>query len=183
VFQGPAIALVELESIARGYVVADAMVKKAPVHLRMTEAITPGKFLVLVDGEVADVECAFAEGVAVAGSGLIDKLFLPSASPPLALALRGALPKGPLDSLGLVETYSVASALLAADAALKAAEVRLVKLELARGIGGKGYFAVSGSLDMVEAAVLAGAAAIAPELLIGTEMIPAPHADFAGRWR
>jgi microcompartment protein CcmL/EutN len=74
VFQGPAIALVELESIARGYVVADAMVKKAPVHLRMTEAITPGKFLVLVDGEVADVECAFGEGVAVAGSGLIDKL-------------------------------------------------------------------------------------------------------------
>jgi microcompartment protein CcmL/EutN len=115
------------------------MVKKAPVCLRMTEAITPGKFLVLVDGEVADVECAFDEGVAVARSGLIDKLFLPHASPPLALALQGALPKGPLDSLGLVETHSVASVLLAADAALKAAEVRLVKLELARGIGGKGY--------------------------------------------
>jgi hypothetical protein len=111
-----------------------------------------------------------------------EELFLPSASPPLALALRGALPKGPLDSLGLVETHSVGSALLAADAALKAAEVRLVKLELARGIGGKGYFAVSGSLDMVEAAVLAGAAAITPELLVGTEMIPAPHGDFVRRW-
>jgi microcompartment protein CcmL/EutN len=82
----------------------------------------------------------------------------------------------------LVETHSVGSALLAADAALKAAEVRLVKLELARGIGGKGYFAVSGSLDMVEAAVLAGAAAITPELLVGTEMIPAPHGDFVRRW-
>lgn len=181
-FQGPAIALLELESIARGYVVADAMVKKAPVQLRMTEPVTPGKFLVLVDGEVADVESAFAEGVAVAGPGLIDRLFLPHASPPLALALRGALPKGPLESLGLVETHSVASALLAADAALKAAEVRLAKLELARGIGGKGYFAVSGSLDMVEAAVQAAAAAIAPELLAGTETIPAPHADFARRW-
>ncbi len=181
-FQGPAIALIEVESIARGYVVVDAMVKKAPVRLRMAEAVTPGKFLILVDGEVAEVEESFAEGVEVAGAGLIDKLFLPRASPPLALALRGALPRGPLDSLGLVETRSVASALLTADAALKAAEVRLLKLELARGIGGKGYFAVTGSLDMVQAAMEAAAAAIAPELLVTTEIIAAPHADFVARW-
>ena len=36
-FQGPAIALFEIDSIARGYVVADAVVKKAPVRLLMTD--------------------------------------------------------------------------------------------------------------------------------------------------
>jgi len=182
-FHGPAIALLELESIARGFVAADAMVKKAPVRLLMTEPVTPGKLLVLVDGEVADVEAAFFEGLEIAGPGLIDKLFLPCASPPLSLAIRGALPQVRIESLGVVETHSVASALLASDAALKAADVQLVRLHLARGIGGKGYFALTGSLDMIEAAVSAGAAAIAPEQLVGTEIIPAPHADFTGGWR
>ena len=181
-FQGPAIALLELESIARGFFVADAMVKKSPVRLLMTEPVTPGKFLILVDGEVAEVEAAFAEGLDLAGAGLVDKLFLPRADPALSAAIRGDCSPGPLLSVGVVETRSVASALLAADAAVKAAEVRLVRMQLARGIGGKGYFALTGTLDMVEAAILAGATAIAPELLAATETIPAPHPDFARRW-
>lgn len=182
-FQGPAIALLELESIARGYVVADAAVKRAPVRLLMTEAVTPGKFLVLFDGEVADVEEAYAEALEIAGPGVLDRLFLPQASPALAPAIGGALPETDLDSLGIVETHSVSAAILAADTALKAAEVALVKMSLARGIGGKGYFLLTGSLDMVEAAVAAAAARLAPELLVTTELIARPHADFAPRTR
>ncbi len=180
-FQGPAIALLELESIARGYLVADALVKKAPVRLLMTEPVTPGKFLILFDGEVADVEESYREGLELSGPGLIDKLILTQADRQLSPAIRGSLTQSVVHSLGVVETHSVASALLAADTALKAAEVRLLKMQLARGIGGKGYFTLTGSLDMVEAAVSAAAARIAPELLVATELIPAPHADLARR--
>lgn len=180
-FQGPAIALLEVESIARGYLAADAMVKKAPVRLLMTEPVTPGKFLILLDGEVADVEAAYREGLEIAGPLLVDKLFLPQAAADLSPAIRGASPSGLLDSLAFVETHTVAAALLAADAAVKAAQVRLVQMRLARGIGGKGYFTLTGSLDMIEAAVGAAAAQIAPELLVGTEVIASPHPDFAGR--
>ena len=182
-FQGPAIALLELESIARGYVVADAVVKRAPVRLLMTEAITPGKFLVLFDGEVADVEESFAEALEIAGASLLDKLYLPQASPALAPAIRGEPSSAALDSLGIVETHTVAAALLAADAALKAAEVEIVKMHLARGIGGKGYFLLTGSLDMMQAALATAAALLAPELLVTTELIARPHADFAPRAR
>lgn len=182
-FQGPAIALLEIESIARGYVVADALVKKAPVRLLMTEPITPGKFLVLVDGEVADVESAFVEGVELAGGLLVDKLFLPQAHVALAPAIRGDKTSGGVESLAIVETSTVAAALLAADAAVKAADVELIRLHLARGIGGKGYFTLTGSLDSVEAAVSAAAALLAPELLVNTEIIARPHADLAGRAR
>jgi len=180
-FKGPAIALLEVESIARGYLVADAVVKKAPVRLLMTEAVTPGKFLVLVDGEVADVEAAFKEGLEIAGASLVDKLFLPQAAADLEPAIRGTPPAGFVESLGIVETNTVAAALLAADTAVKAAQVRLVNLHLARGIGGKGYFTLTGTLDSVEAAVGAAAAILAPELLLNTEIIAAPHADLAGR--
>jgi microcompartment protein CcmL/EutN len=181
VFQGPAIALLEIESIARGYVVADAVVKKAPSRLLMLEPITPGKLLVLFDGEVAEVEESFAAGVEAAGPLLLDKLFLPQASPQLAPALLGERAPDPIDSLGVVETRTVASALLAADTAVKAAEVRLVSMQLARGIGGKGYFTLTGKLDMIEAAVSAAAASIAPELLVGTEAIARPHAEMIAR--
>ncbi|MGC4114262.1 MAG: BMC domain-containing protein [Myxococcales bacterium] len=180
-FQGPAIALFEVDSIARGYVVADAVVKKAPVRLLMTDTVTPGKFLVLIDGEVADVEASFLEGVEVAGSLLLDKLFLPQAHADLSPALRGAVVPGFIDSLAIVEIGSVAATLLAADAALKAAQVRLLKLHLARGIGGKGYFSMTGSLDSIEAAVAAASTIIAPELLVNTEVIASPHADLASR--
>ncbi len=180
-FRGPAIALIETESIARGHVVADAVVKKAPVSLLMTEPVTPGKFVILFDGEVADVEAAWREGLEVAGTGIVDRLFLPQAASALAPALRGTLTRGLVDSLGIVETNSVASSLLAADAAVKAADVRLVRMHLAKGIGGKGYFTLTGSLDMVDAAVHAAAAAIAPELLVTTEVIAAPHVDLSSR--
>jgi microcompartment protein CcmL/EutN len=181
VFQGPAIALFEVESIARGYVVADAVVKKAPVRLLMTDTVTPGKFLVLIDGEVADVEASFHEGVEVAGPLLVDKLYLPLAHADLSPAIRGAVVPGFIDSLAVIELSTVAATLLAADAALKAAQVRLLKLELARGIGGKGYFSLTGSLDSVEAAIAAASTIVAPELLVNTEIIASPHGDLSSR--
>ena len=180
-FQGPALALLEVDSIARGYLVADAVVKKAPVRLLMTDTVSPGKFLVLLDGEVADVESGYHEGLEVAGPLLVDKLFLPQAAAELSTAIRGAPLPGFIDSLAVVELSTVAATLLAADAALKAAQVRLLKLQLARGIGGKGYFTLTGSLDSVEAAVAAASTIVAPELLVNTEVIASPHADLASR--
>ena len=57
---GPALALVELASIARGHRVADAMCKRAPVVLLRTDWVSPGKYLVLVEGEVAAVDSFLA---------------------------------------------------------------------------------------------------------------------------
>jgi microcompartment protein CcmL/EutN len=174
---GPALALLELESIARGMVVGDALVKRAPVEVAMAEPVSPGKYLVMFSGGVAEVEEALKAGIEVAGSTLLDKLFLPQAAPGLLAALEDRLDAATGGSFGMVETHSVASALLAADAALKRAQVALRRLRLARGIGGKGYFVLTGSLDMVEAAIEAAAAAIEPRLLLATEVIQRPHPD------
>ena len=180
---GPALALRELESIARGMRTADAVVKRAQVRLVRGEPVSPGKYLLLFTGDVAEVEESFQAGVEAAGPGLIDRLFLPGVSDALAAALvRGPQPfvARTLDSVGIVETQTVASALLAADAALKRAEVRLSRIELARGIGGKGYFVVEGSLDMVIEALAGAAAAIEPSLLLTTELIEQPHPELRG---
>ncbi len=177
---GPAIALIELESIARGMVVADAVVKRAPVALFLAEATTPGKYLLLFGGGVAEVEEAFAAGIEAGGATVLDRLFLAQAAEPLREGLQGrfsGIAEG--DSVGIIETHTVASGLLAADAALKGAEVGLQQLQLARSIGGKAVFTVHGELSMVEAALEAGAAAIESASLLAAELIRRPHPELA----
>jgi microcompartment protein CcmL/EutN len=181
-----ALALIEVASIARGHRVADAMVKRAPVALLRCEPVSPGKLLVLVEGDVAAVEEAFRAGLDVAGDATLDRLFLAQAHAQLAGALRGEARAGDaatVDALGIVETTTVAATLLAADAACKAAAVRVIEMRLARGLGGKAYFVVTGALSEIEAAVEAATGALEPALLRATEIIAAPHADLVARLR
>jgi microcompartment protein CcmL/EutN len=176
---GPAVGLVETTSIARGLVVADAMVKKAPVALAFARPVTPGKHVVIVTGDVAEVDEAMQVGLRLAAHTLVDRLFLPQAHAALLRALAGGRRVAGLAALGIVETFSVASTLLAADAACKASEVELAELRLADGLGGKAYFIVTSTLDLVEAAVAAAERIVEPGLLVTREIIAAPHEDLA----
>src|SRR3954471_2165898 len=101
---GPALAVIELSSIARGHRVADAMLKRAPVNLMRADAVSPGKFLVLVEGDVAAGDESFRVGTDVAGDRTVDKLFLPQPHALLWPALAGeANSAGGVESLGVVE--------------------------------------------------------------------------------
>ncbi|HZX97307.1 MAG TPA: BMC domain-containing protein [Myxococcales bacterium] len=180
-----ALALLEVSSLARGVVVADAVVKRAPVELLECGPVSPGKYLILFAGGVAEIEESSAAGAQAAGDALLDRLLLPQAHEQLLPAIRaGARGFGHdagADSAGVVELLSVASALRAADAACKAAAVRLQLLHLARGIGGKAWFVLRGGLDSVEAAVLAATQAAGDGMLAGAEIIAAPHWELRGR--
>lgn len=180
---GPALGLLELESLARGVVVADALVKRAQVSIAIAEAVTPGKYLLVFFGAVAEVEESFKAGEEVGKALVLDRLFLPQVALQVVDALGGRpLAKvGPLDAVGLVETHTVASALLAADTAVKRAQVKLTHLQLAKGIGGKGWFTLAGAQADVEAALEGAGAAIAASLLVATEIIQRPHAELRGR--
>lgn len=176
--KGPAIALLEIKSIARGITVTDTMVKKAPVAIVDAHAMSPGKYVVLVAGEVAEVEEAYVAGIECAGDLLIHRLFLPHAHASLVPAIHGMAALHEVESLGVLETFSVASCIVAADIAAKAAAVHLVRMRLANGLGGKAYFVVTGPLPDVEAAMDAAAAHVRAEgLLTAVEIIQNPHPD------
>ena len=180
----PALALLEIASLARGVVVADAVAKRAQVQLLFCEAVSPGKYLILFAGGVAEVEEALGAGAQAAGDALVDRLFLPQAHGQLLPAIRQGprgFPHGAAEeTAGVVELHSVAAALRSADAACKAAEVRLQLLHLARGIGGKAWFILRGQLESVDAAVLAATEAAGEGLLAGAEVIARPHGDLRG---
>lgn len=153
-----AIAAVETSSIAQGLVTADAMVKQADVEVLHATVLSPGRYWIVVGGPVADVRSAHRRGVEVAGDALLDQLFIPQLHDGVMPALRGVVPPSDADAVGVVETLSAASAIVAADAAAKAAAIVLRDLRLANGIGGKGVVTLTGGLPDVQAAVAAGRA-------------------------
>lgn len=177
-----AIAAIETSSIAQGVVAGDAMLKVAPVELLTASTLSPGKFCVVVSGEVAAVRASSARGIAVAAETLLDSLLIPQLDPQVLPALRGVGPVRDDDALGVLETHTAVSAIQAADLAVKAARVWLRDLRLANGLGGKGIVMLSGAVSDVEAAVAAGRAdALRRGLLARSVVIPRLHADLRSR--
>jgi microcompartment protein CcmL/EutN len=174
----PAIALLEFDSIAIGVRAGDAMVKRAPVEITYAGTVHPGKYLVLVGGDVACVEEAYAAGLEAGHEALVDRLFLPAVHPDVARILRGA--RGPVtgDALGVVETRTVASTIGAADRGIKGADVQLVEIRLADRLGGKAYCVFSGAVADVEAAVDVAVRDLAdPGVLVARVVIPEFHIE------
>ena len=172
----PAIALLEFSSIAVGIEAGDAMVKRAPVSLIQAGTVQPGNYLVLVSGNVASVEEAFAAGKETGHDALSDCLFLPNVHPTVVKALSGKQQAAQEDALGIVETTSVATAIKVADAGVKGAEVSLLRLRLADGLGGKGLVYFHGLVADVETAV-AISTTIAQNHLVRQTVIPRLHAE------
>lgn len=176
----PALALIEFDSIAAGILAGDAMVKKAPVARIVAGTVHPGRYLVLVSGEVAPVQEALAAGLAASSGSVLDHVYLPGVHPDVPAGIGAARRPAPIEALGIVETASVAAAIQAADAGLKGAQVTLLELRLADGLGGKGLAFFSGSLTDVETAVLIACDAIAEGgHVVNAVVIPQLHAEMA----
>lgn len=176
---GPAIAVLELCSIARGVEVADAVLWQSDVEMLVATAVQPGKYVMLFTSGVEDLRSAVARGAEVAGDDLVDEILIPSVHPQVELGLRreGQI-NGQIDALGVVETTTVASAVLSADAALKRATVDLLELKIANGLGGKSYYTITGEVSDVRSSVTAGAALARERGHLAREVvIPRPHPD------
>jgi microcompartment protein CcmL/EutN len=171
----PALGLLEFSSIAMGIVAGDAMAKSSPVSSLYAGTVHPGRYLVLVGGDTAAVETAIESGGA---NTLVDELLLPNVHPEVIAAITTfddtALVDG--DALGIVETSTAASAIIAADAGVKAAEVALLTIRLSDDLGGKAYCVFAGTVADVEVAVERAVEASEQRgKLVGTAVIPQLH--------
>jgi microcompartment protein CcmL/EutN len=175
----PALALLELDSIAAGIEAGDAMAKRAPIDVIRAGTVHPGKYLILVGGAVADVEEALEAGREVGAASVLDVVFLPNVHPELVGAIRGDRRAAAGEALGVIETATVAAILEAADAGLKGARVHLLEIRLADDLGGKGYLLFDGPVADVQAAVEIGAGRIAGSPGLAQRVIPQLHAEMA----
>ena len=145
-----AIGFIETDSVAAGIEAADAAVKTASVELLEARSICPGKFMVLFRGDTSQVNNALRSGVKIAGASVVDTLFLPNAHPAIFMALDLSSETTNGAALGIIETVTAASCIVASDAAAKAAEVNLLELRLANGLGGKSFLLMEGEVADVE---------------------------------
>lgn len=177
-----AIGLVEFNSIAFGIYAADEMVKIAPVELAIAMTICPGKYISLVVGDVSSVDSSVKRGVAAGEDTVVDSLFIPNIHPMIFPAMMGTADTGDLRSIGVIETFSVASAIIAGDGAAKAAEVKIIDLRVAQGLAGKSFVTMTGDVSDVTAGVTAGVDLIKESgMLVKSVVIPSPHDDLKGK--
>ena len=176
------IGLLELCSVARGIEVADTVLWEARVEVLFATPVHPGKYVILFTGSVDDVKSSLRHGSEVAGSDLVDQLVIPQVHEQVVPMLKrnGGHVKGELDAIGVIETNTVASAIVAADIALKTATVDLLELRVANGLGGKSFFTLTGEVSDVRSAVAAGARTAQDRGLLAREVVIArPHPELA----
>ena len=173
-----AIGLIEYSSIAKGIGSADAMVKAAQVELVISRTICSGKYMNLVAGDVQAVKSSVAAGEDYAQETVIDTFIIPNVHPDIFPAMSGSTGVEKLDALGIIESFSIATLIEGADAAVKAAEVRLIEIRLAMALGGKAFVTLTGAVGAVRAAVAAGEEVISRAgMLVNTVVIPSPREE------
>jgi microcompartment protein CcmL/EutN len=172
------IGLVELTSIAAGYQVTDAMLKAADVDLVLSRSICSGKYMVMVRGDVAAVEAAVSSGLGASRFSVIDSFVIPNVHESIFPAISGSTKVESLDALGIVESFSVASLIEGADAAVKTANVQLIEIRLAMALGGKAFVTLTGDVAAVQSAVDAGAQIVGQKgMLVNKVVIPHPRPE------
>lgn len=159
----PALGFLELSSISRGLFLTDVIIKKAPVRVIASQPVSSGKHVVLFFGDVASVEESHRAAMEASDGCVLKQVLIPGVHEGLVPFLDSlwASPgdsrtdaADPLEeSVAIVESQTLAGAILSADRALKSARVRLCRLRLGQGIGGKAYFVLIGAQEEVEAAV------------------------------
>jgi len=173
-----AIGCVETSSIARGLETADAMLKAARVELLACNPTCPGKYIIMVGGSTSEVDASVTAGQRVASDTLVETTVIPRVHPQVIQAFTATTMPEEMAAVGMIETFSIVASVRAGDQAVKAAQVDLLEIRLARALGGKAYVLFTGEVSAVRAALDAGSLAARKNgLILGQTLIPAPHPD------
>lgn len=172
------IGCLELNSIALGMHAADAMVKAADVSLVLARPTCPGRYLAVIAGDTGAVSAAVAVGKETAGEMMVDFFLIPNVHPEVIPALCGGAVGVEIAALGVIETCTTASCILAADAAAKSGAVRLLEIRFAAGLAGKSFVVMTGDVGSVKASVEAGVNGVGESgPVLSHVVIPSPSQD------
>lgn len=174
-----AVGFLESSSIAKGIEATDAMVKMASIKLAKTTIVARGKYIIFVSGPQGEVESAMRAGREILGKVLVDEVLIRNASSQVIASLDKRIAVEHLGAVGVIETKEAIAAVLAADAAAKAANVHLIETKTVVG-GGKGYVTLCGDVGDVRTAVAAGISAVKKELIVSHVVIPQADPQLVG---
>ena len=170
------IGFMEYRSIAIGVEVTDAMLKSGDVRLLQSGVLCPGKYVVMIAGAVGAVDVAIRVGMKHDPATFLDSTIIANIHASILPALTGTTSVIQHGAFGIIETIDATAAIIAADTAVKTADIDLLEIRLARGMGGKGYVSLCGELMAVTSAVNQAMGVIGKEgLLVASSIIASPH--------
>ncbi len=175
-----AIGVIELSSIHKGFEVQDAVLQNVLVEKLIARTICSGKYIIIVRGEIADVESCLEIAKSTGGFAIINAIIIPNVDESIFPAIAGTttLESPKVDGLLIIETFSVASAIKAADYAVKEADINLLRIHIAMAIGGKGLVVITGSIDALKSALVPAIEYVKEDgMLVGYSLITGPHED------
>ncbi|MDD2979022.1 MAG: BMC domain-containing protein [Hespellia sp.] len=172
------IGLLELKSIPVGIEAADNMLKAANVEIVTATPSCPGKYIIIIQGNVGSVKSAINSGRQVAGSYLISEHIINNVHESISGAILGLTEVDKIASVGVIETISALSAVQVGDIVAKASNVTLMEIRIARGLGGKGVVTFTGEVSSVRSAVKACINGMGDSGELTSHcVIPSPHPD------
>lgn len=155
------IGIIEYRSVAKGLATIDAMLKASSIELVYSAVLCPGKYVAMVAGDISSVQEADKVAHRCDREFLLSSSVLTDIDPQVFSAITATTKPGVIDTVGVLETMDVVSAVAAGDRIAKSAHVDLMEIRLARGMGGKAFIFINGELSNVEEAIRAGINAIA----------------------
>ena len=148
-----AIGVIELKSIPKGVEAADAALKSAGIEMVSSHPACPGKYEIILTGSISNVTAAVSHVTSRFDGYVIDSSVMGRIDEQVIKSLFGTQTGEREGSLGLIETFSAASAIKAADIAVKTARVEIYDLRISRGMGGKGVVMLTGDNNQTAEAI------------------------------
>ena len=127
-----AIGMVECTTVSTGFKAADEMAKAADVEILQAEVTCPGKFVILVAGELSAVRASVDVAAGKYSDKVMDTFVLGNPHESIFPAIYGTAQPEKIEALGILETYDVAALI---------------------GMCGKIYMTLTGSVSAVQAAI------------------------------
>lgn len=159
-----ALGLIEVRGLVAAVDVLDAMAKTAEVSMvDVKKDMGGGLVTIVMEGSVSAVTSSIEAGRSACISEVIASHVFANPDPGMCMYLDNTYKNKPMcfgrEALGIIEVYGFVCAMIAADAALKAANVRLVGIERTKGGKGIGLIValkLAGLTDAVISAIEAG---------------------------
>lgn len=175
---GLCIGFLEYISVGKGIEAADLISKNTAVDILLAAPNCPGRYQVLFTGDVGAVEEAIRLAQDSADFNFLDSLVLPRVDDRVIQALYAPDTTEIGDAIGIFETMTMTAVIEGADTMVKASDVAVVELRLGKGLAGKSYVIVTGSVQNVRTAMDAALEEVADRgVLISAVVIPSINPD------
>lgn len=175
---GLCVGFLEYISVGKGIEAADLISKNTDIDIILASPNCPGRYQILFTGDVGAVEQAVQLARDTADFNFLDSLICPRVDDSVIRALYAPDTTDIGDAVGVFETMTMTAVIVATDTMVKASDVSIVELRLGKGLAGKSYVIITGSVQNVRTAIDTALEGVKERgVLISAVVIPSINPD------